>query len=437
MMRRIDRTTFLGALALTIPVFVGGISVLHAQELDIPAAAAAARAQSRVPAVVRHHAIVLLRAGRFDDAARAFHRVSQLRHGDPQALYEEASVGFAKNDFHTARNACRALEAHHRDTVFYHVCLARSLLTLNRSSTAYDELATATALDPNVYELQLAIGEAHRLRMDLAESETAYRAAIVLNATEAAPHLGLGRLYDAAGRPADALTEFRAAQALDPTWPDVQFELGAQLRGAEGLALVRRSVSGCPRVAASQVTLGELELELGTPESARVAFTAAVVLDEHLGPAQIGLGRALAALGRDAEAEARLAHALTLLPNSTAAHMALGGIHARTERYEEAFEDYRRAADGSPGDPAPLLAGARLANAHGRNSLAQAFLDRLLAMNVDMGDAYALYGDIMKHRRDYPAAIQAYERALATNNVTNRAQVEAGLAEATRLRGAH
>jgi tetratricopeptide (TPR) repeat protein len=432
------RYSLVNVSALLIAVSFAAPSA-RAQEPEIAAAQAAARTQSRDAVVVRRHAVVLLRAGRFDDSMRAFHRVSQLRRNDPAALYEEASVGFAKNDYRVARSACSALHAHFSETVYYHVCLARSQLTLNRSARAFEELAIAVAIDPNVYELQHALGEAHRLRMDMAEGEAAYREAIRLAPSEAAPHLGLGRLYNAAGRRAEALTELRAAAALDPTWPDVQYELGALVGGAEGLALVRSAVTGCPRVAASQLALGDLEMVLGTPEAARVAYAAAIALDEHLVGARIGIGRALAALGRDAEAEVALAYALTMVPNSTATHMALGEIHARTERYEDAFEDYRRAADGSPGNPTPLLMGARLALTHGRDSLAQAFLDRLLAMNDGLGDAHALAGDVRTNRRDWPAAVAAYQRALATTNLTatERPRVQAALAEAQRRAPAH
>lgn len=410
-----------------------GTSSGFAQEPEVAAANAAARAHSRDVAIVHRQAVVLLRASRWDESQRAFHRVVQLMHNDPRAMYEEASVGFVKNDYRTARNACHSLYLQHADSVYYHVCLARSYLTLNRSGQAFDELAAAAAIDPNVYELQLAVGEAHRLRMDFSVAESAYQAAIRLAPNEAAPHLGLGRLYVAARRNEEALTQLRAAAALESDWPEVQFALGALVGGAEGLTLLRASVRGCPRVAASQVALGDLELSAGgTAEAARAAYAAAIALDEHLAPAHIGLGLALSALGRDAEAETSLAHALTMIPNSTPTHMALAEIHARTERYEEAFEDYRRAADGSPGDPNPLLSGARLAVTHGRDALAQAFLDRLLAMNDSLGDAYALYGDVMTNRRDFAAATQAYERALATTNLTDRPHAEAGLAEAQR-----
>lgn len=417
-------------LAVVFAIAIGGVA--RAQEPAVAAATQAARAAPTSVEAARHLAVVLLHAGRFDEATRAFHRVSQLRHGDPQALYEEASVGFAKNDFRAARNACRALEGRYRETLYAHVCLARSFLTLNRSERAFEQLALAQAIDPNNYELQLAIGESHRLRMDFAESESAYREAIRIAPSEAAPHLGLGRLYAAANRRADALAQFRAASALDADWPEVQFELGVAVGGAEGLALLRASTTGSPNVAPSQLALGEAEFAAGNHEAARVAYDRAVTLDDQLAPAQVGLGRALVRLGRDREAEERLTLALTLLPNSTAAFLALAEVHARTDRFEEAYEDYRRAADGTPGDPTPLLEGARLAMAHGRDTLAQAFLDRLLAINVGHGDAYALRGDVMMNVRDYAAAVSSYEQALATTNLTDRTRTQTQLAEARR-----
>lgn len=408
----------------------------EAQETEIAAAAAAAREHPRDVAVVRAHARALLRAGRFTEAMRVFHRVSQLTNSDAAALYEEASVGFAQNDFNVARNACRALAGRHRETVYYKVCLARSFLTLNRSERAFEALAEAEAIDPNNFELRVAIAEANRIRMNFAPAEEAYLAAIRIDGTSAVPHLGLGRLYAAANRHDDAVRELRAAEALDSTWPELLYELGHVVGGAEGLALLRRAAAGYPTYAPGLANLGDLELTFGTAEAARAAFARAVEIDEHLAPAHVGLGRALVALGRDDEAELQLQHALTLLPNSTAAWMALGEVHARTERYEEAFEDYRRAADGSPGDPRPLLTAARLAMQFGRETVAQAFLDRLLAMNDHNAEAYVLYGDVMRSQRDFAAAERAYQQALALPDVADRAAVEAALAEVRARLGA-
>lgn len=417
-------------LALVFALALGSTHSASAQEPDVAAAQAAARAHPNDAEVARRLGRTLLRAGRFDEASRAFHRASALRRNAPEALYEEASVAFTRGDFRASRNACRSLQGRHRESVYVHLCLARSFLVLNRSARAFEELALAAQSDPNHYELHLVNGEANRIRMNFAEAEAAYLAAVAVAPDEAAPHLGLGRLYLAAGRRDDALRELRTAASLDANWPEVQAELGTLVGGDEGLELLRRSVRGCGTVASAQVALGELEFAGGRFEPARAAFEAAVRLDEHLAPGFVGLGRALAGLGRDAEAEAALTRALTLVPNSTPSHMTLAEIRARTDRIEDAFEDYRRAADGSPGDPAPLLAGARLALDHGRDTLAQAFLDRLLAMNDSSGDGYALYGDVMVRRRDFAAAVQAYERALRTSDLRSRPAVEASLADA-------
>lgn len=401
-----------------------------AQVPEIGAANAAVRANPNDLEAARRLGRTLVRAGHYDEARRAYRRATTLARNSPQAMYEEASVTFARGDFRAARNACRSLEARHGDSIFAHVCLARSYLVINRSEQAFQQLELAARIDPNDYELQLATGEAHRIRMNFDQAEAAYRAALRARPDAAAPHLGLGRLYLAAGRRDQALNEFRDAQSFEPSWPEAQAELGALLGGAEGLELLRRAAEGCPTSPANQHALGEAELAAGNAEAAREAFAMAVHLDDQLAPAWVGLGRALTRLHRDAEAETALQRGLAIVPNSTPSYMALAEIHARADRAEDAYEDYRRAADISPGDPAPLLAGARFALQNGRDTLAQAFLDRLLAMNDSLGDALALYGDVKLHQRDFRAAITAYERALATQNLGDRPRVEASLADA-------
>lgn len=401
-----------------------------AQVPEIEAAQAAARAHPNDAEAARRLGRVLVRAGRFDEARRAYRRATTLSRNSPEALYEEASVTFARGDFRAARSACRALQGRHGESVYAHVCLARSYLVINRSEQAFQQLALAARIAPDNYELQLTTGDAHRIRMNFDEAEAAYRAALRASPDAAAPHLGLARLYLAAGRREQALTELTAAASIDGSWPEVQAELGALMGGAEGLGLLRRASTGCPTSASTQVALGEAELAAGNAEPARVAFARAIELDDQLAVGHVGLGRALAQLGRDTEAEAALQRGLAIVPNSTPSYMTLAEIHARADRAEDAFEDYRRAADISPGDPAPLLAGARFAFQNGRDTLAQAFLDRLLAMNDTLGEAFALYGDVKTHQRDFPAAVQAYERALATRNLSDRPRVEAALANA-------
>jgi tetratricopeptide (TPR) repeat protein len=127
------------------------------------------------------------------------------------------------------------------------------------------------------------------------------------------------------------------------------------------------------------------------------------------------------------DAEAALRRSLEILPNSKESATALADVYAATERYEEAFEQYRTAADLDPQDPAALLAAATLAIRIRRDVLAAGFLDRLLDARRNLAAALLLYGDVMKARGDRNAARQYYERATRGEGPVDRARLQVEL----------
>jgi tetratricopeptide (TPR) repeat protein len=200
---------------------------------------------------------------------------------------------------------------------------------------------------------------------------------------------------------------------LDDSSPEIQYELGKLLGGTpEALDLLQRAVAGRPNWAEAQAQLGESLLAAGENEAAKAAFQEAMRLNDQLAEAHNGVGRALAALGQYEAAEAALRRALELVPNDPVAMLALANLFRDSERYEEAFEHYRKAADLNPRNPRPLLFATKLALHLRRDVLAAGFLDRLLETRPTLAPALVLYGHVMQMRRNYPHAIQYYERSL-------------------------
>lgn len=401
----------------------------RAQEPLLPELRAATAARRNDPQAFAAYGRALTRAGHWDEALRALKRARELQRGSLAAMLEEANVYFLRLDFRGARNACRHLETADQEATLTRVCRARAFLVLNRSARAFEELEAALAASPNDYDVLMVLGDAHRLRMDLADAERCFRLAMAERPNEAAPRLGLGRLLAAAGRRDEALAELRRALELDPTWPEAQYELGLLRGGAEGLELLRKAVLGRPNWAIAQASLGDAELAAGDLAAARRAYEAAIRLDASLAPAHLGLGLSLLRGGDLPAAERSLDRARELVPNSTPASVGLAEIYAATERYEEAFEAYRQGADGSPSDPGPMIAAARLALSRQQDVLAAAFLDRALSARSSSAEALALYGDVMRARNRRADARAYYERALAGDGPLDRARVQAAMRE--------
>jgi tetratricopeptide (TPR) repeat protein len=417
-------------LLMTLVSGLTAHGVAQATELD--RLEAAAEAAPRDYEASRAYGLGLLRAGRFRDAERQLGRAARLGpRGSLEPLFDVARASIASGDHRAAQRACRALGRIEKAAVLTYVCDARADLMWNRSGRAFEEIEAALALDGSHYEALYALGEAHRLRAAVAEAESAYNRAIAARPTSAEPHLGLGRLYAAAGRGADAIRELRRALELDPTWPDVQYELGRALSAsanAEARRLLEQATAGRPTFAEAHVALGDARLAT-SPAEAEPAYRAAIALQDTLAPAHSGLGRALVARSDWAGAEPELRRAIELVANDAAATLALGDVLAHTDREEESFEVYRHATDLDPRNPEGLFRAARLALERNRDVLASGFLDRILESAPTNAAALSLYGDVMRVRSDRTRARDFYTRALAGTGPVDRAHVETALRE--------
>jgi tetratricopeptide (TPR) repeat protein len=407
-----------------------GPSFVSAQETELPRLREAARTVARDYAAQRALGIALLRAGHYREATTQLQRASRLQARSLEALYDVARVPFAQGDHSASEAACRAMGRLQKTAVLTQVCNARSDLVWNRSARAFEQLDAALAAEGTNYEALLALGDAHRLRAAVSESESAYRRAITARSTEADPHLGLGRLYAAAGRRDDALRELRAALAIDATYPDVQYEIGRLLSGTdEGRTFLQAAVAGRPGWPEADTALGDSMMASNNLDAAEASYRAAITARADHAPAHAGLGRVLVARQDSAGAEPELRRAIALVPNDPGASLALGDVLAHTEREEEAFEMYDHAADLDPRGSAALIRAAQLGHALHRDGLASAFLDRLLERQPTVAAALSLYGDIARVRHELPAARDYYTRALAGTGEFDRSHVEQALRE--------
>lgn len=417
------------SLSLAPALFVAATA--RAQETELDRLRAAARESPRDHAAQRALGIALLRAGRYREAEQQLTRASRLApRGSLEALFDVARVSFARGDHSAAERACRALQRADRGAVLTRVCNARADLVWNRSARAFAELEAALASAPNDYEALFALGEAHRRRAAVSEAESAYQRAAQARPGEADPYLGLGRLYAAAGRRDDAVRALRRAMELDGSSPEIAFELGRLLASTdEGRQLLARAVANRPDWPEAQVAAADAMLAAGQLDAAEAAYRAAIRAHADNAPAHSGLGRALIRRGDLAGAEQELRRALALVANDPESALALGDVLAQTDRAEEAFEQYRHAADLDPRNPAGLLRAAELAVRLNRDVLASGFLDRVLQAQPNLAAALALYGDVMRARRDTAQARQYYQRALQGTGDLDRARVEQALRE--------
>jgi Tfp pilus assembly protein PilF len=167
-----------------------------------------------------------------------------------------------------SRRALRALPSF----MMAHLNLAQTLLQLDRVAEAEWQFRIATAISPlsarahNSYgeflfdserledariEFERSVsadsttgsydrlGDIYRIMQDRKRAEESFRRSLALNTFDSHAHFGLGQILMEAGRPGDALHEFEAGIAIDPTNPDANAAV-IRLRGNAPLRAIAR-----------------------------------------------------------------------------------------------------------------------------------------------------------------------------------------------------
>lgn len=413
------------ALALTPMPSLSTLAA--AQTADLERLREQAKSQPRDANAQTELGQALLRAGQLDDAERALKKAAQLQRGSIAAAYEVLKVTFERGDHRAARGACATFKKTAAGSPYEHLCFARAFLIWHRSSRAIEYLDAALALDADHEESLLALGDAERLSGNYDAAERAYQRVRNVAPTRVEASLGLAKVAIARGDQARGIELLRATLATTAHWPEVNFELGRLLEGPEALDLLRRAVALRANWDVAELALGDALLTAGHAAESEQAATQVIARNPRLAEAHTLLGRARQAQGNSTGAEQALTEALTLVPNLPEATLARADLFAQTERYEEAFAEYQKAAGLRPLDAEPLLRAARLCVQTQRLSLAAAFLDRALDRAPQLAAALALYGDVMAARGDRADAKTMYERALAGEGEFDRSAVEQAL----------
>jgi tetratricopeptide (TPR) repeat protein len=145
---------------------------------------------------------------------------------------------------------------------------------------------------------------------------------------------------------ADALAEWRAAQAANADRPD------------------------------AHVNLGALHARFGDRAAARAEYETALRIGPWFVPAYLNLADLLREEERDAEAEPLLRRAVEIAPDSADAHHALGLLLVRRRDLPGAIDALERAAELAPGDARYAYVYGVALHSAGETARAIAFLER-------------------------------------------------------------
>jgi Flp pilus assembly protein TadD/TolB-like protein len=188
----------------------------------------------------------------------------------------------------------------------------------------------ARALDPDLPEVDVTVGETLRLTGHPQQAAEAYRRALAGRPGDVSALLGLGRVLQKTGDNAGAESAFRQAIDLQPSWmvfnqvASHAFGLG---RYGEAADMYRRAIKTAPDSSWTYSNLGGAETMRCNFPAAIDAFRKSLELDPTNSSAASNLGLTQLWVGRPTEAVVALEKAANLAPGEYRVWGNLGGAY--------------------------------------------------------------------------------------------------------------
>jgi tetratricopeptide (TPR) repeat protein len=187
------------------------------------------------------------------------------------------------------------------------------------------------------------------------------------------------------------------------------FQDGAYARVLELTATIDPASADAPRL---NYLAGEAQLALDAPAAAEAAFRAVLAERPRAVPAQVGLGRALAALQRNDEALAALEAALRADPDDVGALSAHGLLLSTTGHGKEARAELARAWKRAPTSPLVVRAHVEVLLRSGENPEAAAVVEAFEQARPEHPLGPFLLAWTMERDGEDEQAIEQYRTAL-------------------------
>ncbi|MDY7229623.1 tetratricopeptide repeat protein [Hyalangium rubrum] len=242
----------------------------------------------------------------------------------------------------------------------------------------------------NDYQIHELIGRGHLLRRDPASARAAFQRAQTGRPESVSTQMGLAAVLEMEGRTQEAQTLVQKLVTSFPQAPEPKERLGRMLlstgdvAGAETQAVALVKLGG---TAAAHLLLGDVRLAQKKATEAEAEYRKVLQLAPGLVSAQIAVGRALQAQGRNEEAIRYLESAAQAGGNNLELWASLGSVNRRANRFQRAVEIHRRVVELAPRQALGyVLLGA---DHFATGQWDQAIEDYTTALNVEPGNATA------------------------------------------------
>lgn len=381
--------------------------------------AAAAKLDSNAAAARNNYGAILFRAGKKAAAAREFAASLKINPNQPSALVNLAQIRFAENDFAAAREFFTKAQAVAPDAEIQKalVVISLQLGEPERAAREYAEFLNAPlpskdatlgtlllknglfaeaekefesvlAANRDDIEALVALAQIYTRRKNIPAAGKLLESAIVRGTTDAKIYAALAEVYQAAGRPENAIPAMRLAIEKEPRDESYRLRYGLLLidSKAPAAAIIRieEAIKDFPNSARLKFLLGMAQFSIRKSSEAQTALESALAIEPQMIPALGYLATIYVeqgkydeavktfekALGYDEKnallhyliadtllktqnsaperAERELKRAIELDTNLALAHSVLGMLYVRQMRWEEARATLERAVEIAP-----------------------------------------------------------------------------------------
>jgi predicted O-linked N-acetylglucosamine transferase (SPINDLY family) len=276
--------------------------------------------------------------------------------------------------------------------------LGLALQATGRLAEAAEKYQEAIRSDPTRGDVWNDLGTARAMQGHMVEAMAAFRRVLELEPGHATAHNNLGNALRLQGNPEDAIPHFHEALRLRPNFVEAHHNLGSallqQLQVDEAIACFQQALRLRPNFVPAQVSLQRArQLDPNTPEFHNA------------------LGNVHAKAGRLDDAIGAYRHALRLNPALAETHSNLGLALCRRGQLDEgisAFEEAVRLKPDYAGAHNNL--GIQLCR-KGLTDAATESIQRALRLKPDYANAHKNLGTVLKDQGRIAEAVACYERA--------------------------
>lgn len=204
---------------------------------------------------------------------------------------------------------------------------------------ARNGLSEALALKGNEELVRDARGPARRF----------FEEALTYNQANAPAYFGLGEIFSAEEKDADAQAAYEKALTNDKELTEIYVPLGILYYRAGEIAkaddLLTKAMAISPNDAETQYFLGLIRYSQNRNDDALTAFRKATSVDPTYADAYIQAGATLLRLGDPTKAVTEYTKATELRPGSFEAWLGLGNAQYEAEKWQEAVKAYKKATE--------------------------------------------------------------------------------------------